>query len=316
MRKIAVLFATCLVLALLLVSCAAPSSVSEDMRETVYTDSENEESLTITERESADESQTENGDKEDKSGFEIYFLDVGQGDASLILCDGHAMLIDGGLRGKSDYIYSFLKKHGIKYLDYIVCTHPHEDHAGGLSGALNYASVGTALCSVESYDSKTFSSFLKYLGKQGKTLTVPSAGDSFSLGSAVFTVLGPVQGTDRMNDYSLVIKVKYGKCSFLFTGDAEREEELSLIESGADLKCDLLKVAHHGSDSSTCYPFLREALPKISVISCGKDNAYGHPDEAVLSRLSDADSVILRTDLSGMIRIDCDGESIVYSAGK
>jgi len=127
------------------------------------------------------------------STFEVHFIDVGQGDCSLVLCDGHAMLIDGGESSESSKVYAYLKAHGIDHLDYMVATHAHSDHIGGLSGALNYASVDVAFCPVTQYDTKTFASMVKYLGNQGVSITVPSAGDSFMLGSASVQILGPDQ---------------------------------------------------------------------------------------------------------------------------
>lgn len=123
------------------------------------------------------------------STFEVHFIDVGQADAALVLCDGHAMLIDGGNSGDSSLIYSYLKNHGISYLDVVVATHGHEDHVGGLSGALNFASVGKAYCSVTSYDSDAFDDFVKYLGKHNTTITVPKPGDTFQLGSAAVQIV-------------------------------------------------------------------------------------------------------------------------------
>ena len=153
----------------------------------------------------------------ENSTFEVHFLDVGQGDCSLILCDEKAMLIDGGEASESSKVYAYLKKLGVDHLNYIVATHAHSDHIGGLSGALNYASVDTALCPVTSYDSKTFSSFTKYLGQQGVSITVPEPGDTFSLGSASVTILGPQKSYEDTNDTSIVMKVVYGKTSWSST---------------------------------------------------------------------------------------------------
>lgn len=249
----------------------------------------------------------------DGSTFEIHYIDVGQGDSALVLCDGKSMLIDGGEASESSKIYSYLKSNGVSQLDYMVATHAHSDHIGGLSGALNYATVGIAYCPVTEYDSKTFSSLLKYLDAQGVGITVPTAGDTFALGSAVVQVLGPQKAYDDPNDTSIVLRVVYGDTSFLFTGDAERTAEADILEAGYDLNSTVLKVGHHGSDTSTSYPFLREIMPEYAVIQVGKDNSYGHPTEDTLSRLRDADVKVYRNDLQGTIICTSDGKAVSFS---
>ena len=249
----------------------------------------------------------------ENSTFEVHYIDVGQGDSSLILCDGEAMLIDGGEADQSSKIYAYLENQGVDYLDYIVATHAHSDHIGGLSGALNYALVGTALCPVTSYDSKTFNSFEKYLGKQGVSITVPEPGDTFNLGSALVEIMGPQRYYDDPNNTSIVLKITYGATSFLFTGDAERTAEADILDAGYDLSATVLKVGHHGSDSSTSYPFLREIMPDYAVIQVGKGNSYGHPAEDTLSRLRDAGVKVYRNDLQGTIICTSDGTAVSFS---
>lgn len=249
----------------------------------------------------------------EESFFEVHYIDVGQGDCSLILCDGYAMLIDGGEASESSKVYAYLKANEISHLDYIIATHAHSDHIGGLSGALNFATVGAALCPVTEYDSKTFTSFVKYLGKQNVTITVPSAGDSFELGSAQVYILGPQRDYDDPNDISIVMKVVYGNTSFLFTGDAERTAEADILDAGYDLSATVLKVGHHGSDTSTSYPFLREIMPEYAVIQVGVDNSYGHPTDNTLSRLRDADVKVYRNDMQGTIICTSDGQTVSFS---
>lgn len=246
----------------------------------------------------------------------VTWLDVGQGDAAVIQCGGQSMLIDGGKPEKSSYIYAWLQQHGLSYLDVIVATHVDADHIGGLSGALNYASVGTAYCPETTGTTETFQSFVKYLAQRGKQITVPTAGETFALGGAQIQIFGPLHRAEDSNDNSIVLKVSFGATSFLFTGDAERAEEQDLLNSGVNLQSTVLKVGHHGSDTSTSYPFLRAVAPQYAVISVGAGNSYGHPTEAVLSRLRDAGVTTFRTDMQGEITAVSDGQTINFSTAK
>ena len=248
--------------------------------------------------------------------LQVHFIDVGQADAALVICDGHYMLIDGGNAEDSDLVYSYLERHGAKNLDYMVASHAHEDHIGGLSGALNYAKVDTALCPVTEYSSKVFQNMVKYLEQQGKSLTVPAPGDKFDLGSARVEILGPVQEYDDTNNTSIVLRIDYGETSFLFTGDMETGAEKDLLESGADVRATVLKAGHHGSDTSTGYQFLREVSPRYTVISVGEGNKYGHPSDEVLSRFRDAGTEVYRTDMQGHVIAESDGKTVTFRTEK
>jgi len=241
----------------------------------------------------------------------VYFLDVGQAAAAFIICDGRTMLIDGGGASSSNLIYSFLDRNGIDHLDYIVNTHPHEDHVGGLSGALNkVSSIGTVFGSALEYNTRAFDSFLKYLDEHDINIIIPKAGDSFMLGTALVEVLAPLRDYNDENNNSLVLKMTYGDISFLFKGDAERASEIDMVEAGLDLSATVLKVSHHGSNTSTTYPFLREVMPEIAIISVGVNNQHKHPHDDTLSRLRDADVKVYRTDLQGDIIIRSDGKNL------
>ncbi len=273
-------------------------------------------SISISDSSSKSESSEETAvnDIASNSTFSIQFIDVGQADAALVECDGEYMLIDGGNVADSDRIYSVLKNAGAKHLKIVVGTHAHEDHIGGLSGAFNYATADITLCPVNSYDSKAFNNFKKYAEQNGG-ITVPKVGNTYSLGSAAVTIVG-ANGGSSVNDSSIILKIVYGKTSFIFAGDAEWEAENAATYSGYDLSADVLKVGHHGSDTSTGYVFLREIMPKYAVISVGKGNNYGHPNDLPLSRLRDADVKVFRTDLQGDIYCTSDGETVTISVEK
>ena len=247
----------------------------------------------------------------------IHFLDVGQADAAILQCGDEVLMIDGGESADSSLIYSFLTKTlGITHIDYMIATHPHADHIGGLSGALNACSVGVVYSPVRSFDSKQFSSLVKYTQKQGRDLTMPEVGDIFFFGDAQVQFLSPSTEYSNINDCSIVVRITHGNNTFLFMGDAEWDAEHDMVDSGYDLSATVLKVGHHGSDTSSSYVFLRKVMPKYAVISCGKDNSYGHPTEAVLSRLRDAGTQVFRTDLQGDIVCVSDGDELTFAVEK
>lgn len=252
------------------------------------------------------------------SFFEVHFIDVGQADCSLIICDDETLLIDGGNVGDSSLVVSYLLSVGVTQLDYVICTHAHEDHVGGLSGPLNKFTVTGAVFAPETgADTKCYKDFISAVEKQKLSVTVPEAESFFTLGSSTVTFIAPVtEDYNDINDTSIVTKITYGETSFLFTGDAERDSEQDILERGTDISADVLKVGHHGSENSTTYPFLREIMPEIAVISVGEGNKYGHPTEEALSRLRDADVRVYRTDMQGHIKITSDGKNITVTTNK
>ena len=253
----------------------------------------------------------------DNGSFFVHFIDVGQADAALVQCDGKAMLIDGGNAADSDLVYTYLKKQQIEYLDYVVCSHAHEDHVGGLSGALATLRAGRVFAPEAEADSKAYLNFKRKVEGQGLAIEHPQAGSSFQLGSSTVRFLGPItQDADELNNTSIVMKITYGATSFLFTGDAEREEEQEILNAGYDLSATVLKVGHHGAENSTTYPFLREIMPQYGVISVGAKNPYNHPSAEALSRLRDAGVKVYRTDLQGDVIAASDGTYLTFTAAK
>ena len=244
-----------------------------------------------------------------ESELQILFLDVGQADSALLTCDGQTMLIDGGNVGDGQKLYSLLKEKDIETLDYVVCTHAHEDHVGGLASALTACDAGTVFSPVTNYDSRAFRNFADRAGQ----ITVPQAGDTFAFGSGTVEILACDPYAEDVNNTSIVLKVTYGKTSFLFTGDAEYPVEQTLLDAGYDPSATVLKVGHHGSSSSTSYRFLNRVMPQYAIISVGEDNSYAHPNDEVLSRLRDADVTVYRTDLDGDILCISDGNKVTLS---
>lgn len=244
--------------------------------------------------------------------IEIHYIDVGQADATLIMSSGEAMLIDGGNVEDSSLIYAYLKEQQVEQLDYIIATHVHEDHVGGLAGALNYAEVETVYCPVKEYDAEHFQNFQKYVELQGKEIQVPEVGTSFELGYATCTILGVNTIRDDENNTSIVLKIEFGDQSFLFCGDVEEAAESLILASGQNINCDVLKVPHHGSDSSMSYAWLLGASPQYAVISAGKDNEYGHPHQDIIQRLEMTGVEIYRTDQQGHIICTSDGKHVEF----
>ena len=241
--------------------------------------------------------------------FEMHFIDVGQALSVLVECDGQFMLYDGGNVDDGSLVVSYLQKQGVEQLQYVFCSHAHEDHVGGLAAVMAKFPAGHAYSPVTESSTKCFNDFVKYTQQQGLQLEVPSVGTVWPLGSATVTMLGPVTQYSETNNTSLVLRIDYGNTSFLLTGDMENTAETDLVNSGANLKADVLQVGHHGSSTSTGYLFLNAVLPEMGVISCGTGNKYGHPHEETLSILRDAKVDVYRTDLQGTITIGSDGQN-------
>lgn len=253
---------------------------------------------------------TQDSVTEPMDGLYVHFIDIGQGDAALIQCGGETMLVDGGEADEADRLVRYLEEQGVTTLDYVVCTHSHADHCGGIDKAIERFGARTVFTSPYTTDINQYRQVVDAASEAASELCVPDFGAEYRLGEATFEFIGPVEEYSDVNDNSLVMRLEYGNKSFLFTGDMERGAETDLIESGARLSCDVLKVGHHGSSTSTGYRFLYEVSPSIAVISCGEGNSYGHPHDEVLSRLRDADVTVYRTDLDGSVVLFCDGITI------
>ncbi len=243
----------------------------------------------------------------------VTYLDVGQADSILIQePSGKTMMIDAGNNNDAEYVIDYLNKLQINRIDYLIGTHPHEDHIGSMDKVIDNFDIGTIYMPKKISNTKTFEDVLKSIKNKNLKVTAPVPGNVFSLGKAKCTILSPISDEySNTNNYSITVKVEYGKTSFLFTGDAEKEPEQEMIKMwGNDLKADVLKVGHHGSSSSSTDEFLEKVNPSLAVISVGKDNDYNHPHEETLEKLNRLNIPVLRTDELGNIIITSDGNNI------
>ena len=246
----------------------------------------------------------------------VHYLDVGQADSILLECEGEFMLIDGGNRDDGQMVVSYLEDCGVEELQAVVCTHAHEDHVGGLPSVLAVYPTAAVYAPTKTYASSVFDSFLYYVDQQRLEVTLPAPGDKMTLGSADITVLGPVKSYPDPNNTSIVLLVEFGETRFLFTGDMEREAENDMLnhwEDQVDWNVDVLKSGHHGSSTSSGYRFIYETDPEYAIVSCGKNNDYGHPHRETISLYKDAGLPMLRTDELGTVLAVSDGSEIVIS---
>ncbi len=253
-------------------------------------------------------------DKGRTSELTVHYLDVGQGDCILAECDGEYMLIDAGDNDQGTKIQNYLSKQGVRKLKYAVGTHPDADHIGGLDVILYKFDCGTVMMPDMSKDTATYRDVVDTMKQKGYKNTVPEPGDSFKLGGAVCTVLGPSESYEDANNNSIVLLVEHGENRFLFMGDAEEEEESDILKSGADVEADVLKVGHHGSRSSSSKKFLEAVSPDYAVISCGEDNSYGHPHAETLNNLRAMGAKVFRSDEQGTIVAVSDGSKITWNS--
>jgi competence protein ComEC len=253
------------------------------------------------------------------SALTVYYIDVGQGDCELLESDGEYFLIDaGGDKEHKTTVETFLTDLGVESLSYVIATHPHADHIQEMTAIVNTWDIGTFLLPDVTTSTATFEKLVDALDDRNVDVEAPEPGDTFSFGSCTVQVLGPVNPTeDDLNASSLVVRVVCGETSFLFTGDCTAEEEADILSwaetNAAALDCDVLKVAHHGSYTSSSEEFLSAVSPSSVVISCGVDNSYGHPHQVILDRLATFSPDIYRTDTMGTITAQSDGTNIIFT---
>lgn len=245
--------------------------------------------------------------------MEVHFIDVGQGDSTLITCGDHAMLIDAGDDSKGTAIQNYLQKRKIKKLDYLILTHPDADHIGGAPVIVTKFDIDKVFVSNYEKDTKTYQKLIQALDDKRLKYTTPRVGSKYFLGTATITILAPNDEYDNPNDASIVLLVTNGSNKFLFTGDAGENAEKDILDKGISITADVYKVGHHGSKYSTSKDFFKAVKPSYAVISCGEGNSYGHPHAETLNTLRANGVKVYRTDEEGTIVATADGKKITFN---
>ena len=244
--------------------------------------------------------------------MEVHFIDVGQADCALLASGGHFMLIDGGNNDDAEHIVTYLQNAGVKKLDLVVGTHPHEDHIGSLDAAIEAFDIGAVYMPDVSADTETYRDVLDAVKGKGLQVQHPVPGDVLDFNGLPVEIFGPVKEYSNLNNHSIVLRVSVGETAFLFTGDVEIEGEYDILEQGFDISADVLKVSHHGSSGSSVEEFLAYTDADYAVISVGEGNIYDHPEAVTLKRLQNYGMEIYRTDEQGTIVCDTDGKNISF----
>ncbi len=258
------------------------------------------------------------GVKPQDSNFVIYYLDVGQSDCSIVICDDEVMMIDSGTVNQVYNIRTNLFTLELDTIDYLLITHQHDDHFGGAAEIISNYTVSKILMpklsNINSVNSSTYSNLIEKIYENNVQPLSVASGDSFKLGSADIEILAPIKQDKDLNNMSAVIKITYGNTSFLFTGDNNETVEKQLLRNNLDVSANVLKIGHHGSKNSSSKNFLKAVDPKYAIISSGYDNNFGHPNDLVLERLHEHDIIPYITSLHGSITVTSDGNQIlIYS---
>lgn len=253
--------------------------------------------------------------RQNGSDMEVHFIDVGQGDSTLIKAGDHAMLIDAGDNSEGTAVQSYLNSQNVEKLDYVIGTHPDADHIGGLDVVVYKFDCKKVFMPDVTSDTRTYEDVVQALKSKNQKAQVPKLGKTYSLGDASFTIVAPVKEYgDETNNWSIGIVLQYGKNRFLFTGDAAKQAEDDMIDTGEDLSADVYKASHHGSKTGSGDDFLNKVNPTYAVISCGEGNKYGHPSAQTLNNLRSRGIKTFRTDNQGTIVAYSDGSNITWNA--
>ncbi len=247
------------------------------------------------------------------SDMEVHFIDVGQGDATLVKADGKYMLIDAGDNSKGTAVQNYLKKQNVKKLDYLILTHTDADHIGGADVIISKFDVDTLFIGDFKKENKTYEELMNAINYKGLQYSTPAVGNEYTLGNAVFTILAPNTVYNDPNNSSIAILLRNGDNRFLFTGDCEEEAETDILANGMEIDCDVYKVGHHGSKTASCQEFLKAITPTYAIISCAQGNSYRHPHAETLNNLRSMGVKVFRTDEQGSIVAYSNGIEITWN---
>lgn len=294
------------ILSIIIVAIIALISQNEKMQNyisntSLNSTSENELVSTIQENENGTKTiVVGSGDINSENNLHVYYIDVGQADSILIVNQNQSALIDAGNNEDGESVVNFIKSKGVTKLDYVIGTHPHEDHIGGLDDVINNIDIDKIYLPKIQTNTKTYEDVLEAIQNKNQKISTFSKGDKFSIcGASLEVMTESILDKNNLNLSSNIIRMEFNGTSFLFTGDAETENE-GTIEWA---QTDILKVGHHGSNTSTSQSFLNQIKPKYAIISVGKDNDYGHPNQKILERLEKVGAEIFRTDECGTIEV-------------
>lgn len=247
----------------------------------------------------------------------VYMLDVGQADSFLLVQDGETALIDCGTRSTGKDVVQELKSLGIDKLDYVFGTHPHDDHMGGMYDVITNFEVGTIILPEVKAGEVTTNWYMKLMQEiktGGYELKYATLGEIYNLGNATMKVIGPIsEPKDNLNNYSTVMKVSFGEMDLIMTGDAEIEVEEEILKSGENIDAEILKVGHHGSDTSTSDEFLNAITPEYALISAKVGNKYDHPIKSTMDKLKENDIEVYRTDENGTVVVTITSDDVDFS---
>ena len=254
------------------------------------------------------------------SELRVHVIDVGNADAILVQNKGASPLIDAGEKDDGERVLAYLREQGVDKLDMVIATHADADHIGGMKTVINGMDIDAFLMATmpEGYTptTKTYTGMLEALAGKGVKITEAKPGARYPLGDAVLDILGPAAEFEENNNQSVVCKVTFGAKKFLFMGDAEKQAEAELLSKGLDLSADVIKVGHHGSDTSTTDKLLDAVKPRYAFVTCGAGNSYGHPDKSTLNKLKARNITAYRSDLNGTVVAATDGSQITITTEK